>query len=277
MKPLLLIAITASLAFGDGQFDRTLKVSGSVDLDVTTDAGGIDVITGSANSVHIHAIIRTQRGWFGSAGDEARVRELERNPPIEQTGNRIRIGYMGDRARLRGISIHYEIETPPDTRLRARADSGGIRAEGLRGTVDCQTDSGGIDIRNAGSDVRASADSGGIHVHNVAGELTARVDSGGIDATDIAGKIEAHTDSGGIRLSQTKPAPIRADANSGGIHVTLASGAGYNLDVHTDSGRISVPELTGRGEASRHHVEGKIRGGGPSVRLSADSGTVSVN
>ena len=105
----------------------------------------------------------------------------------------------------------------------------------------------------------------------------ARVDSGGIDATDIAGKIDAHTDSGGIRLSQTKPAPIRADADSGGIHVTLAQGAGYNVDLQAESGRIYAPEMTARGEISRHHVDGKVRGGGPAVRLSADSGTVSVD
>jgi hypothetical protein len=277
MKPLLLIFVTAALAMAEGQFDRTLRTSGPVDLDVTTDSGGITVSPGSADSIRIHAVIRAQRGWFGSAGDESRVRELERNPPVEQMGNRIRIGYVRDHSLLRGISIHYDIQTPPDTRLRARADSGGVRVEGLRLEIDCQTDSGGIEIRNAGSDVRATADSGGIRINNVAGAVTARVDSGGIDATDVAGKIDAHTDSGGIRLKQSKPAPIRADADSGGIVVTLASGAGYNLDVQAESGRISVPQLTSGGEISRHHVEGKFRGGGPPVRLSADSGTIAVN
>jgi hypothetical protein len=284
MKPLLfavsalaLISMTASLATADGQFDRTLRVSGTVDLDVITDAGGIVVRSGSSDSVHVYAILKTQRGWFSTPGDEAHLRELERNPPIEQMGNRIRIGYVGDRTRLRGVSIHYEISTPPDTRLHARADSGGIRVQAIRGVVDCQTDSGGIDITNAGSDVRASADSGGIHIHGVTGSVVAHADSGGIDAIDVAGRIDAHTDSGGIRLSQSKAAPIREEADSGGVQVTLARGAGYNLDLASESGRILVPEMTSRGEISRHRVDGKVRGGGPSVHLSAQSGTVSVD
>jgi hypothetical protein len=155
--------------------------------------------------------------------------------------------------------MRLEIQTPPETRLHATADSGGIRVEGIHGPAECLTDSGGI------------------HIRNVAGPVVARADSGGIEAFDIAGAIEAHTDSGGIRLSQTKAASIRAEADSGGVALTLASGAGYDLDVETDSGRISVPDATQRSESSSHRVEGKLRGGGPKVVVRADSGAVSID
>jgi hypothetical protein len=274
---LAMISVAIPRATADGKFDRTLAVSGPVDLDVTTDSGGIVVTTGSPGAVHVHAILKAQHGWFGYTGDEAHIRELERNPPVEQTGNRLRIGYVHDRYLLRGISMRFEIETPPDTRLRARADSGGIRVEGIRGTADCATDSGGIDIRNIGSDVHATADSGGIHINRVAGSVVARADSGGIEASDIAGGIDVATDSGGIRLSQTKPGRIQAKADSGGVQATLVRDAGYEVDVETDSGRISVPELMVRGSLSRHHVEGKLRGGGPLVSVRVGSGTVSID
>ena len=38
--------------------------------------------------------------------------------------------------------------------------------------------------------------------------------------------IDAQTDSGGIRLGQTRPAPIRARADSGGVTLKLASRGG---------------------------------------------------
>jgi hypothetical protein len=283
MKTFLLILASIALAAGltareeeDGSFDKSLTVSGPVDLDVQTDSGGIHVMQGSSGFVRIHAILKAQHGWFNSADAQAHIRELERNPPIEQEGNRIRVGYVRDRTLLRGVSMRFEIEVPSETQLRARADSGGIHVEGIRGPVDCKTDSGGVEIRDAGAEVHAAADSGGIHIHNVKGAVYARADSGGVEAMDIAGGIDAQTDSGSVRVGQTQPASIRAKADSGGIIVRLAPGAGYNVSAETDSGSVSVPEMTVSSSFSRHHIEGKVRGGGPMVTIRAESGSVTV-
>jgi len=279
MKVLITALAAAALcaaADEQGSFDRSLSVSGPVDLDVVTDSGGITVRTGSPGTVRIHAILRAQHGWFDFDDALAHIRELERNPPVEQIGNRVRVGYVHGRELLRGVSMRLEIETPPESQLRARADSGGIHVDGIRGPADCHTDSGGIEIRNVGSEVRAAADSGGIRIGNIAGSVFARVDSGGIDAIDVAGGIDAEADSGSIRLAQTKPAPIRAKADSGGITVKLAPGAGYDVSAGSDSGRISVPEMTVQSDFSRHHVDGKVRGGGPLVSIRVDSGSIRI-
>jgi hypothetical protein len=282
MKPILLagaLALATTFVWGaeEGSFDRSLSVSGGVDLDVITDSGGITVTPGSSGSVHVHATLKLQHGWFDSGNAEQHLRELERNPPIEQNGNRIRIGYVHNRDLLKGVSMRLEIETPRETKLRARADSGGIRVEGIQGPADCHTDSGGIEVRDVGSEVHAEADSGGIRIDNVKGPTYARVDSGGIDANGIAGSIDAETDSGGIHLSQSSAAPIHAKADSGGVSVRLASNAGYDISVESESGNISVPEISTQGEISRHHVEGKVRGGGPMVNIHVDSGNISID
>jgi Putative adhesin len=261
----------------EGKFERTLKVSGTVDLDLMTDSGGIVVTPGPPGSVHIRAILKGQLGWMfgGSADIESRIRRLEQNPPIHQTGNTIQVGHVA-RNELRGISMRLEIITPPDAKLRARADSGGIRVDGIKGPVDCHTDSGGVEARNIGSEVRAGADSGGIHIRNVQGPVYARADSGGIEALDVAGAIDAQTDSGGINVAQTKPDIIHAKADSGGAHVRLASNAGYDVRASSDSGHVSVAEVVVRGTISKHRTEGKVRGGGPLVDVHAGSGTVTV-
>ncbi len=259
-----------------GSFEKTLTVTGPVDLDVVTDSGGITVMTGPAGNVRVHAILKAQHGFLNFDNAEAHIRELERHPPVEQIGNRIRIGYVQGRDLLRGVSIRLEIYTPVETQLRARADSGGIHVRGIRGPADCQTDSGGIEVHEVGSEVRASADSGGIRLGRIGGAVTAHVDSGGIDATDVAGGIDAQTDSGSIHLVQTKAAPIHAKTDSGGVTVRLAPGAGYDISAGADSGGISVPEMTVRNEVSRHHVEGQVRGGGPLVNVRVDSGGIRI-
>ena len=275
---LLFISATGLLsAAEEGSFDKSLSVSGPVDLDLKTDSGGIHVSQGSSGSVHIHAILRAEHNWFGSDDVEARIRELERHPPIDQNGNHVRVGYAKEASLLKGISMRLEIETPATTQLHAHADSGGIRIEGIQGPVDCKTDSGGIEISDVSASVHAVADSGGIHARNIEGSFVAHADSGGIDAAGIAGAIEASTDSGRVKLSQTAPAPINAKADSGGVSITLAHGTGYDISANTDSGHITVPEMTVHGTFSPHHVEGKIGSGGPLVKIQVESGGVTVD
>ena len=279
VSSLVWTAVGAGLAIAapaDGSFDRSLTVSGPVQLEVKTDSGGISVRRGAAGSVRVHAVLTAQHGWLSSGDVEERIRRLESNPPIEQNGNSVRIGFVREHDLLRNISMRLEIETPAGTELSARADSGGIRVSGVGGRVECKTDSGGIEIEDAGSDVRAEADSGGIHIQHVKGSVYARVDSGGIDAMEVGGAIDAQADSGHIGLSQTSAASIRAKADSGGITVKLAPGAGYDVSAAADSGHISVPEMTVSSSFSRHHVEGKVRGGGPLVDIRVGSGGVTI-
>ena len=256
-------------------FERTLSVSGPVYLDASTDSGGIEITAGPPGAVRIHGTLKAQNRWFGSGDVEERIRQLERNPPVYKNGSTVRVG-VTDKSLLRGISMRLVIDAPAASQVRARADSGGIRVEGMKAPVDCKTDSGGIRARDIDGEVRAEADSGGIHIHGAKGPVYARADSGGIEALDIGGAIDVKTDSGGIQLSQTAAAPIHARADSGGATVRLASSGGYNIKVHSGSGRISVPEMATRGSVSRHEAEGKVRGGGALVDIQVDSGTIEV-
>jgi DUF4097 and DUF4098 domain-containing protein YvlB len=111
----------------------------------------------------------------------------------------------------------------------------------------------------------------------VNGPLFARVDSGGIEAVGIGGSINAQTDSGGVTLEQTTAATITAKAESGSISVRLAHGRGYDVDAETDSGHMSIPEMTVQSSFSSHHIEGKVGGGGPLVRIHVDSGSISID
>lgn len=274
----VLFATAALVCFAqgtEGSFERTFTVNGPVALDMNTDSGGIFVVPGPPGTVRVRGILKTNRFRFGRGDAEGRLRELEANPPITQSGNTIRVA-VRDPQMLRDISMRLEIQTPPDSRLRARADSGGIDVRGIRGPVDCQTDSGGIHANDIEGEVRASADSGGIHIRRAAGPVYAQADSGGIDALEVAGPVEATVDSGGIRISQTKAASIRAQADSGGADITLASSGGYELDAHSDSGGITAPPMTVTGTVSRRHVSGKVRGGGPLVNVRSDSGRISI-
>ena len=263
----------------EGAFERTLTVTGPVTIDVGTNAGVIRVLNGEAGCVRIRGVLRPRAslflGAFLGGTPSERIRRIEADPPIAQDGNAIGVGDVTDRWLLRGINLLLEITTPADTTVRALADSGDIRIEGIDGPVECETDSGSIQVCWIGSEVRASSDSGAIEVQGVKGAVDLRADSGHIEALEIEGTIDAKTDSGDIRLSQTIVKPICAQTDSGRIRVRLAAEGGYSVRARTDNGRVELPVLT-RQRLSRHEFEGDVRGGGSVVDLETDSGDIEV-
>jgi Putative adhesin len=261
MRLFALLAIAVGLCYAqrtEGSFERTLSLTGFADLELTTDAGGIDVVPGPPGTIRIRGILKAEDNWFRRREDvESHIRELEAHPPIVQNGNSVQVE-VRDRSLLRGISMRLEVETPPDSRLRAHTDSGGIHASEIE------------------SEVRATADSGGIHIRRVNGPVYAHADSGGIDAMEISGSIDAEVDSGGVRVSQTAPAPIKARSDSGGADITLARTGGYDIQAHASSGQIRASEITVSGRISPHEVYGKLRGGGALVDVRTDSGHIDI-
>ncbi|HLI86899.1 MAG TPA: DUF4097 family beta strand repeat-containing protein [Bryobacteraceae bacterium] len=239
-----------------GSFDRTLRVTGAVDLEVATGAGHITVRQGSGNSVHVHGIISASDWDF--RGAEQRAREIERNPPIYQNGNSIRVERMSDYSG-RNLSISYEIETPAETSVRARTGSGEETVEGLRGPVTASTGSGSIRVSSISAEVRADTGSGGIELENIQGRVSASTGSGGIRGRNLMAEVVARTGSGGVQLQ-------------------LPANGGFDLHARTGSGGVTVgPPITMDSfYTNRHEVRGRIRGGGPLLELTTGSGGVDV-
>lgn len=226
----------ASLAAGEG-FERKLKVAGPANLDLRTEAGGIYVNPGPAGAVHVRAILKPQAEALAPDDVQRNIRELEQHPPVEQSGNTIRVGHV-DPSMLRGVVMRLEITAPADSQVRARSSSGGVHVSGMRGLADLAATSGGV------------------------------------EASDMGGEVRADAQSGGVQVSQTSAAPIHIRSRSGGVKVRLASGAGYDLNASVESGGMRAPAI--EGTSNKREARGKLRGGGPLVEIRAGSGGVTI-
>ena len=155
----LLIAVSVAAlpatASVQGSFQRTFQVSGPVDLEVFTHSGDITVRSGAAGSVSIIGRIHVSDRWF-NGGKKAEVEQLEKNPPLRQSGNSIRIDYVN----VHDISIDYEITAPAETTVRTRTGSGDQRLEGLRGNMDLESGSGDMRLRDLTGEIRTRTGSG---------------------------------------------------------------------------------------------------------------------
>lgn len=313
----LLGAINSSPAQAavEGHFDRTLTVSGAVDLDVTTGSGNITVHPGAAGKVEIHATIHGGENWHSSDGDiEQRVHYIEQHPPIEQDGNTITVGHVEDRDLMRNISITYDIVTPSETRLHSATGSGNSSAEGLAGPAEASSGSGDVRLNEIGADVTARTGSGEVTISGVKGALRASSGSGNIRAEQISGAMSASTGSGDVRLSQSGEGDVEVSTGSGTVEVNGVKGAveigtgsgnitaegtpagnwrihtgsgdltvelpqqaSFDLYAHTSSGRIeSRFPITTEGTISPREFHGRVGSGGPTLELRTSSGSIHI-
>ena len=254
--------IPTSATASDGSFDRTLNVSGTLSLDVSTGSGSIDIRHGSGNKVEIHGRIRVGANWFRSTRDsEDVVRSLESNPPIEQSGQTVRIGRIADRDAERNVSISYEIVVPEQSNVRSHTGSGSQTIDGIIGQVEVGTGSGSVTIRD------------------IKGELNASTGSGSIHATGIRGSLRMQTGSGGINVQGEQTSRWDLQTGSGGIDINLPPNAAFELSAHTGSGGVNVGfpmTVQGRIDRNRHEVSGKVGSGGPVLNARTGSGHIRI-
>jgi len=258
---LVVFAGSSSTAFSlavEGQFNRTLNVSGTVDLEVSTGSGSITIRNGAGNRVEIRGTIRAGDGWWWRSGrdTEDAVRMLEANPPIEQSGQMIRIGRINDRDAERNVSISYEIVVPAQANVKAHSGSGSQTVEGLNGRVQVGTGSGSINLRDVKGDLDASAGSGSIH------------------ALGVRGGLRMHTGSGSIHIQGEQTARWDLETGSGGIDIDLPPAADFELNAHTGSGGVNVAyPMTTQGNLGRHQHDVSGRVGGGKYLLNARTGS----
>jgi DUF4097 and DUF4098 domain-containing protein YvlB len=315
----LLLAMAAAfatlpaMAGDDGHFDRTLAVTGAVDLDVQTGSGNISVRPGDSSKVEIHAKIHASN-WREGGDIDARIKSIEDKPPIEQDGNTIRIGHDPDREREHNISISYEIIVPAQTKLHSQSGSGDETVEGISGPADATSGSGSLRLSDIGGEAHAQTGSGDIDLKSIQGASRAHSGSGSIHAIAIAGAFNGQSGSGEIRLEQSAPGDVEIGTGSGSVEVKSVKGAvrvstgsgeieasgdptgewklrtgsgdvtvelpkqaSFDVFAHTGSGNIDTQhEMAVLGSINKHEVHGKVNGGGVMVDLSTSSGTIRI-
>lgn len=274
----IFIAATAALALSafpalasEATFERNLSVNGRVELTVETGSGNIHLIHGSGSQVHI--VGKVSSGW---GGNDQQVKEIAANPPIEQTGNIIRIG--AHHQHLHNISIDYEIEAPADAYLDAATGSGNVQDDGVGENAKLNTGSGNIHAIGLHGGFSVETGSGSIYAEQIGqGDVKAETGSGSIELRNLHGGLRAETGSGSIKLDGTPTASWHVETGSGSVEYWPGD-APLTLDAEAGFGSIHIDrQLTAQDESEHHHVTGKLNGGGPRVRIETGAGSIHVH
>lgn len=278
MKALVCVVALAACAAAaipavgaEATFERSLSINGRPDLTISTGAGAIHLSAGPAGQIHIVGHVRSNWG----VSDE-QVREVAAHPPIEQTGNIVRIGGQGNN--LQHLSIDYDIEAPADAYLRASSGSGNITIEGVGIDASLETGSGNIRATGLRDGFKIETGSGNIDAEQIGdGDVKAETGSGNIELRDLKGALRAQTGSGDIKASGKPGGQWKLGTGSGSVEIWTGDSA-FTLDAGCGSGSIhSDRALVTEGTAGHHHLAGKVNGGGPLVRIETGSGSIEIH
>jgi hypothetical protein len=216
------------------------------------------------------------------------------------------ISGRGD-VRLSNIGKDVKIESSRNGLIRASAVKGNIDLEGRGGDIqidDVQGQvtvngefSGSLEFRALAKPLHFQSQRSDLHVEKIPGSVT--LDLGELKAdnlvgpvrlksrskdihmTDVSESLELDLDQGDVEVIQTKMPVPRIDlrTHKGNIALTLPENASFDLegqtrqgDINNNLGDVLKVEQEGRGGT----IKGKAGNNGPSVRLNADRGSLTV-
>jgi DUF4097 and DUF4098 domain-containing protein YvlB len=277
----------------EGSFSRQLAITGPVTLTVETGSGDVDIRTAETTSVSVEGRIRAGWGfWDGDGNATDRVEAIERNPPVVQSGNDIRI----DRPRgINNVRISYTITVPRTSTLDLRTGSGDVQVTDVAGPVTVRTGSGDILVGHVDTDVRLSTGSGDVELDEGRGEIrvatgsgdvlvrqagSARADvrtgSGDVEIGRASAAMHVRTGSGGILVEGAPSAEWDFAAGSGDVMVNVPDDAAFDVHARAGSGPIDIEAVVSTGTRNRREVRGTVRGGGALLSLATGSGEIRV-
>ena len=130
-----------------------------------------------------------------------------------------------------------------------------------------------------GASLSLVSSNGDILVTNVAGTFSAEASNGRIVATSLQNGAKVSTNNGVIELTFDKvgDAGISAETTNGTITVDVPKATNAELSARITNGAISNEGLDLKiSEQSRRRLDGTLGSGGPSIRLEATNGAITV-
>ena len=293
-------------------FERSYDVASSPVVDISTSRGKINVRVGEPGKVVVTGAATVRVGLTTPADALERARKVAANPPIEQSGERLRLRSSADTNDDRAMTVNYDLRVPPNTRVMAVSDSGAIEVRDVAGHVEVRTQSsaisllslGAADVETGSGAVRVDGATGAVRITTSSSTITARGLSGGLHArtgigrviasftgagpvnigtsssaielSGVSGALTTTTESGRTTITGLPSAAWDVNAGSGSIDVGFDSAVNATLRASTGSGSVDTPERMVKGSIEKRHVEGAIGAGGPTVRLASRSGSIRV-
>lgn len=299
------VLLAAGALFADSRVERTLELAPGGTFRLDTDAGSVTIRGKAQPGAHV---------LFTSRRDDLEERfrlQFDQGPGTATVTARQRrhsVWFENGRTRV-DVTVEVPFETAVDVRTsggaialyatkraaRLRSSGGSLTVEDLDAALDGDTSGGTVRIRDVSGNARVRTSGGSIEADRIHGSLDADTSGGSVRAETVAGDVKAHSSGGPIHLrevagrvdaetsgggadvafSRGNGKGGRIESSGGGITVSIDPSVGLEIDARADRIHSDLPLTTTRGFA-RESLRGTLNGGGPSLRLETNGGSVRI-
>ncbi len=200
--------------------------------------GNVAIQGGDVSAIEIHTLIDAE------APSEEEAKEIAGRVEVEADGGTVRA--RGPRTKhWRDWSVSYQILVPRHYDISLAAENGDVDVTDVSGHMDLGSENGDVTLNRVGGAIRLKSENGSV---DITLEGT-RLDGEGLDVESENGSVDVHV-----------PADFAA-----------------HINARSESGSMAVDfPVTVEGRLDRHHITTDIGGGGPTIRISSESGSVSI-
>jgi DUF4097 and DUF4098 domain-containing protein YvlB len=162
---------------------------------------------------------------------------------------------------------------------RLKAEHGEIEATDVKGPLEATATFDRVRLERIGGPVVVSVEHGGVSARELAQGVRGRVSGDEVDLEAFQGPIEIEVERGGVTLRPKGAVtePVSVKTSNGAIRLDVAGTSRFQLEARVRRGEIevNVPGFV-VGEATPQLLKGALGNGGPTVRLHAEGGDVTV-
>lgn len=169
-----------------------------------------------------------------------------------------------------------ELTSGGSVRLTIR--SADVRLRRVTGSTELDLTGGELKAGTLDGPLQIDARSTDIDVDSVAGPVKVNATGGAVTLGGLRQTVRCdgqHTD---LRLTLAKPAPVTVFTTGGSLEVVAPPGGGVSVDAAATDGdvRVSGLDLPVRTDGRTTRAAGALAGGGPTVSLRSNNGTITV-
>ncbi len=283
------------------KFEKTISLAKDGKVILKNITGSIDVKSWNKGEVKIDATKISRASTLDKAKENAGLVKIE--VAKEDNTLRIKTEYPDEgrlsRRRSLNVSVKYSLVVPAKASVKIDSVTGDVDLEEIGGAVKVNIITGDVVVRKADNGVDCETVTGKIDLQNITGDAFMETVTGRITVSQVKGSIEATVVTGRIELrevsearvvySNTVTGAVIYDGNinsdgrytlkthTGRIEMTLPADSSFDLEANTFSGGIKSDfDIRISGKISKKRISGVVNKGGPLVKLSTFSGSISL-
>ena len=270
----------------------TVGLGDPVILDIAVSKGNVTIAYSRDGQVSICALAQD------ASGKDVSTEYFGSTLTIEQANNHIAIQKLPDSAYLDlEPNVSYKIDVPFRTEVRSAISGAGnqtvigitgpakivtglgdINVSYVRfGLVHAETAKGRISCTRV-SQVEAETGSGNITLmEDGPSRATVKKGFGRIEVGGARGSVIGSTDRGDLHIKAVLWDDWQLNSTSGNIRIELPPGAGFEADVATNAGEVSVARANiDKPDGASRRWRQKVNGGGKRIQARSDAGNIFI-